>query len=417
MARPVAAVNEVTVWTLEADSLGHGGANWHTLAIMHRAMHDAINAIEPRYARWLPPEADEPPARGASIPAALAAAAAQVMVDLHPTRQAEITARYQEILRRITPAPAVYQGLAVGMAIGRAAVRDRAEDGFNRVYPFPGDDLPGRWRPTPPDFTASTKTAIRPFLMPTRIWPGATPPPASTDPAFLADVAEVKRVGGRDNSARTPEQTYVGRYWAFQSSQRGFVQLAVRLMDSDPLPGGLHDHARAMAQLTNALADSAIMAWSEKEQFSFWRPITVIRAGLVGLPPDPDWQPLIDTPQHPEYPSGHSTDCFTGAAVLAAVWGTGLGPVEYVAQSGMPLDGPLEMGMGQHAQAETLSSIRRQYPSLGAAAEECAQSRIWAGAHFRGTNEESRRLATTITERALATVPPVPSGQLAPTRP
>ena len=60
VAQPAAASDAVTAWTLAADRLGRGGANWRTLAIMHRAMHDAVNAAQPTYARWHPAEPGEP---------------------------------------------------------------------------------------------------------------------------------------------------------------------------------------------------------------------------------------------------------------------------------------------------------------------------------------------------------------------
>ena len=66
---PAEDADAVTEWTLEADRLGHGGANWHTLAIMHRAMHDAANAADPHYARWAAAAADEPQHDAASVPA------------------------------------------------------------------------------------------------------------------------------------------------------------------------------------------------------------------------------------------------------------------------------------------------------------------------------------------------------------
>lgn len=160
-----------------------------------------------------------------------------------------------------------------------------------------------------------------------------------------------------------------------------------------------------MSQLAAAMADSAIMTWSEKEQFSFWRPITVIQGGISGLEADPGWQPLIGTPPHPEYPSGHASDCFTGAAVLAAVFGPGLTQVDYVALSGMPQAETAAIGMGQHVQVGNLSVVERRFESLSAIAEECSQARIWAGAHFRSSNEESRRLARAIADLALAAVP------------
>lgn len=317
------AADAVTEWTLEADRLGQGGANWRTLAIMHRAMHDAANAVQPRYARWSPPLAGEPPAAGAMLEAALAGAAAQVLVDLHPDHQAEIGALFQSALRRLPVGPALGAGLTLGQAIGNAAVSRRRGDGYERVHAFGGGNGPGRWRPAPPGQATSNTTAATPFLFASRDWGGASAPPAPGSPVFLRDVAEVRRMGGLHGSARTAAETYAATYWAYQSSQRGFIRLAVSLLDSDPLPGGLLDHARAMAQLASAMADSAIMAWSEKERFAYWRPITVIQAGYSGVTPDPGWAPLIETPPHPEYPSGHAADCFTGAGVLAGVFGQG----------------------------------------------------------------------------------------------
>ncbi len=399
------AADAVTEWTLEADRLGQGGANWRTLAIMHRAMHDAANAVQPRYARWSPPLADEPPAAGAMLEAALAGAAAQVLVDLHPDHQAEIGALFQSALRRLPAGPAVQAGLTLGQAIGNAAVARRRGDGYERIYAFRGGDAPGRWRPAPPGHATSNTTAAAPFLFASRDWDGASAPPAPGSPVFLQNVEEVRRMGGLRNSARTAAETYAATYWAYQSSQRGFIRLAVSLLDSDPLPGGLLDHARAISQLATALADSAIMAWAEKERFAYWRPVTVIQAGSSGVPPDPGWTPLIETPPHPEHPSGHASDCFTGAGVLAGVFGQGMTPITYVAQSGMPQAEVAAIGMGQHAQIGNLAAVQREFPSFEAIARECSLARIWAGAHFRSGNREAERLGREIAARALAAVP------------
>lgn len=401
------AADAVTEWTLEADRLGGGGANWHTLAIMHRAMHDAANAVQPRYARWAPPLADEPPAHGAVQEAAIAGAAAQVLVDLHPDHQSEIGSLFQSALQHLPVDADVQAGLTLGQAIGNAAVSRRTADGYERIHAFVGDDAPGRWRPVPPDFATSNTTAVVPFLFASRDWQGASPPPALDSPKFLLEVAEARRMGALHASDRSDAQTDAAFYWAYQSSQRGFVHLAVRLLDSDPLPGGLLDHARAMSQLATAMADSAIMTWSEKEEFLFWRPITVIQAGAPGIAADPGWAPLIDTPPHPEYPSGHAADCFTGAAMLAGVFGQGITPVTYVAQSGRPQAEAAAIGMGQHVQIGNLAAVARTFPSLPSVAQECALSRIWAGAHFRSADEEAERLGTEIAARALAAVPAV----------
>ena len=54
-AHPAAAADTVTDRSLRADRVAHGPTNWHTLAIMHQAMQDTRNAVEPVYAyRFLP---------------------------------------------------------------------------------------------------------------------------------------------------------------------------------------------------------------------------------------------------------------------------------------------------------------------------------------------------------------------------
>lgn len=406
---PQEDADAVTEWTLEADRAGHGGANWHTIAIMQQAMHDAANAAEPHYARWAPAAPGEPPGRGASVPAALASAADAVLLALHPADHDEIDAVYTRALARLPPSPAVDRGVALGKAIGREAVARRAQDGYRSVRAFAGNDGLGRWRPVPPDFTTSNTTDTVPFLFPSRDWPGEQPPPDPSSPAAISGASFTRDIGGETSDKRTPDQTQAARFWAFQSSQRGFIRLAVRLLYSHPRPGGLMEHARFMSQLASAMADSAILTWTEKERYSLWRPITVIHQG-AGLPADPAWRPMIDTPPHPEYPSGHATDCFTGAAMLDGVFPPGtVSPVVYVAAEAEEAAAahPPEMTMGQHVQAGARPSTRRIFGSFDAAAAECADSRIWSGAHFPAARDESRRLADTIVAHARASVPPL----------
>ena len=414
-ARPIVLPQEdadpVTEWSLEADRVGHGAANWHSIAIMHQAMHDAANAAEPRYARWAAPAPGEPPGSGASVPAAIANAAQTVLVALHPGDEGEIAAVYARALARLPPGPAVERGVTLGRAVGQAAIARRADDGFSRVRPFAAGDAPGTWRSTPPDFSVSKTTDAVPFLFSSRDGPGAQPPPAPLSPQAVAGTAFTYEIGGSVSQKRTREQTRAAQFWAFQSSQRGFLRLAVRLLYSHPLPGGLHQHARVMSQLAAALADGAILTWTEKERFNVWRPITAIRLG-AGIKADPAWQPMIETPQHPEYPSGHATDCFVGTGILDQAFAPGtIKTVVYIAPEAeeQAAGHPPEMTMGQHVQAGARPSDRRIFSNFTDAADECANSRVWSGAHFPAARDESKRLADAITARARATVPPLAS--------
>jgi hypothetical protein len=404
-------VDSVTRWSKVADRYGNGAANWRTLAIMHRAMHDALNASRPIYERWSAATPDEPAAEHANPEVAMAAAAREVLVRLHPDRASETADEYAKALAGVPDDAGVRAGIALGSAIGRAAVERRARDGVDRVREFQGSDAPGRWRPAPTAFATSRTNDIRPFLFEDAHAVPSVPPPLLGSPAYQEQLEDVRRVGGSRSSRRTAEQTDDAYFWAYQSSQRGFVDLAVRLFAAAPPRGGVAAEARVLAQLTTALADSAILAWNEKEKYSFWRPITAIRAQGV----DPDWSPLVETPPFPEYPSGHATDCFVGASVLESAFPDIAGPIVYVSSASMdPASGSdpsvAVVSMGQHAQwgdTEAPGGRERRFPTLEAAANDCSNSRIWAGAHFAAAEVEAKRLAGVIVQRALLTVPPL----------
>ena len=412
-AAPAWGRDSVTDWTLTADRLGLGGANWRTLAIMHRAMHDAVNAALPTYVRWHPAEPDEPTVaqgldRVVMAEAASAAAARRVLLLLHPDQAAEVERTYARAQGRTPDGPAEDAGAALGIAIADAAVRRRTGDGFEHVRPFPRDEAVGRWRPTPQEFRVGNTTDTVPFLFSRSDEVPAPPPPALDSAQFLTELAETRAIGGAASDRRTALETEAAIYWYFQSSQRGFLHLSVSVLDSRPSLGSLAESARFMSQLASALADSAVLIWWEKERFLFWRPVTAIRAGGPGFEADPYWAPLIDTPPHPEYPSGHASDCFVGAMMLQRTFPELQGAVAYVAQPGRPVEADA-MGMGQHSlTADSGLRAKRTYPSLPAMAEDCSNSRIWAGAHFRAADEEARRVATMITGRALAAVPLLP---------
>jgi len=408
-AEPAAAADDVTEWSELADVYGDGLSNWRTLAIMHQAVHDALNAALPTYERWAAPTADEPSAEGALPGAAIAAAAAQVLRMLHPSRANDTDRLLQRALERYSAGKARQAGVTLGSAIGRAAVERRDHDGRGDIRPFASSTEIGRWARTPQEYGGSNTTSTRPFLFSSDEALHAPPPPPLESDVYRRSVDEVRGLGGADVADRTEAQTHAAIFWAYQSSQRGYVHLAIRLLAEQPQPGGALDHARIMSQVTSALADSAILAWREKEQFAFWRPVTAIRTGSPGVIADPGWLPFLETPPFPEYPSGHAADCYTGSAILLATLGGELGSITYVAQASgeSPLDS-LPVGMGQHGQPNNMiGRFERRFPSLDAAAHECAESRIWAGAHFRPGIEEAYRLGRLIAARAAGAVPPI----------
>ncbi len=196
----------VTVWTDQADRLGNGNANWRSLAIMHRAMHDALNAANPVYARWDAPARGEPASEGALPEAAMEAAAAAALSQLHPDRRSEIMALLADELAHLPAGAARDKGQVLGAAIGKTAAARRADDGFQNPRLFVGSDVPGVWRPTPPDHRTSGTTSTRPFLFARRDDVPGQPPPEPGSPLYLSDVELTRRIGGGISSLRTPQQ-------------------------------------------------------------------------------------------------------------------------------------------------------------------------------------------------------------------
>src|ERR671916_2138549 len=230
---PVAG-GAVTRWSLAADRLGRGAANWRTQAVMHKAMQDALSAAEPRYARWAPPAAEEPPPEGAAPLVAMAAAAYQVLLARHPEHApAEADGLFRQALREAPPSPAVDDGIRLGASIGLATVaRHPAPTALPR--PFPVGHAPGQWRPTPPFLQLGLVGDDRPMLFGAK--DGAElrgpPPPGLGEDRYREAVEEVRRLGGAVSAERTEGQRAAAYFWAYQSSQRGFVHLAAALADS-----------------------------------------------------------------------------------------------------------------------------------------------------------------------------------------
>ncbi|WP_376098558.1 vanadium-dependent haloperoxidase [Roseomonas sp. CCTCC AB2023176] len=376
----------VTAWTLAADRLGSGGPNFRTRAIMHLAMHDALNAAEPRFARWARPVQGEPAPGGASPRIAMAAAAYQVLIARHPEKAAvEADSIYRAAIASEPPGPGVQAGIRLGNAIARARLAAYPNP-TTTPEPFPGAFGVGQWRPTPPDNLSAFMPRERPFLQDAAsIVPN--PPNPVGSPRYLGDLEEVRIIGGSESRIRTDDMADAASFWAYHSVQRGYADLIIRLLAEYPMD--LHGEARAMAVFSVAMADSVMVAWDAKRRFSSWRPVTAINLGSPGVPRDASWTPFLATPPHPEHPSGHASDCSAGATAIVGVFGRDLGPIEYV-------------GVGAPG------NRWRRFGRVSQTATECASSRLWAGAHFPTANNEGLRLGAEVARRALATMQPLP---------
>jgi hypothetical protein len=331
------------------------------MATVHVAMFDAINSIEHRYRSYL---VEIPAAKETSKEAAAAAAAAAALAGLHPSAAEEMNAALTAYLATMPPGPSKEDGIKLGQAVAAKIVAQRAKDGSDAPDAYRPKTRPGIYVPTP--ITASSMWPnVIPFAMtsPSQFRP--EPPLPLNGQQWAADYNEIKSLGSKTSSARSARQTEDGRFWLITGPQ-SYYPIVRQLVAAKKMT--LVDSARFMALVSVATADAYISVFEAKYHYDFWRPITAIRNGDIDDNPtterEASWQPIDNTPMHPEYPCAH---CITSAAV-ATVAETVLGSSE------VP-----ELVMT----SSTAPGVTHRWTNLWSYADEVSLARIWAGFHYR----------------------------------
>jgi hypothetical protein len=388
------------IGTQACGTLERGTTEQRDIAMMQLAVHDALNAIRPRYASYALHMRPQPQA---SAPAAIATAAHDVLVATIPGERANLDADYAEDLAAIPKGTAKRDGIAIGRASAQAILLMRARDGADAAdiddTPSPGM---GRWEATPPEHRRALMpgwTSVTPFAMQSAAQFAPPPPPALHSAQYARDYEEVRRLGGEHSDARTEEQTQIARYWSSNAGAfwNEIARLVVNARQHDGNAGNNLDtwqRARMFAMLNTAMADGFVSAWEAKYRYRYWRPITAIHRGEADGNPatrqDAGWTSLLVTPEHPEYPSAHSVLSGAASAVLRCALGDDRTPFRLTSHG-------------------AFAGITRHYPGFEAAAKEIADSRVYAGAHFRTANTEGlaegRRIGTFVCRDLL---PPLP---------
>jgi len=356
------------------------------LTMTHVAMHDALNAIDRHYK---PYAFDAVAPYGASPEAAVAAAAYGVLIVEIPNRKTALDAALASTLAAIPDGKAKSDGIAIGQAAANAILAQRANDGSNIVTPYTPGTAPGVWRPTPPGFLPAANVSLgklTPFTI-TGATQFAPPAPAYfnlTSAEYAADYNEVKSIGAVNSTTRTAEQSEIARYW-YETSPGFHIRLARDLVVKQKL--NLWESARLFALLNIARIDALIASNAAKYTYNFWRPVTAIRAGAEDGNPrtdaDPAWESFLVTPPFPEYPSNHAIVSAAQSDVMARFFGTDQFGIALV--SGPPFAG-----------------IVRSFTSFSQTAQEAADSRIYAGIHFRTACADGLALGRKIGAQAFA---------------
>jgi hypothetical protein len=368
-ADAVAEWNEITMTAVTAQR--PGPQSMLDAALVHIAVHDAVQSIEKRFE---PYNVEIKGAKG-SRTAAVAAAAHGVLVGMYKGTPQETTvdaAYYQYIANRgLTGDP----GLEVGHSVAERILPLRRATPPS-YPPFVGGTQIGQWRPSDANNTPMVTPWLGvadPFTLtgPARF--RADPPPALTSERYRKDYDEVKAIGAINSTVRTAEQTDLAHFYNdnfFNQWNRALRSLSTRYA----LRTG--DSARLFALANMAAADALITCWDSKTHFSIWRPSTAIQYGdMDGNPKtagDPNWQPLIPNPSYPDYTSGANNLIGAMTRTMELFFGTDRKTFEVTSLN------------------PNVVKKARVYRRFSDASLDAVEARIYLGIHFRFADVAAR---------------------------
>jgi hypothetical protein len=360
------------------------------LAMMHLAMHDAINAAQPRYVTYAIQTRDQ-----LADPAVAAVQAAHdVLAALYPKQAPALQAYLKQYLDDAGVGSSTAKGVALGKRAATEILAVRASDNSANEEPYTEGTAPGEYRFVPGfDFVNMPHwRTVRPFALASPSQFRVKAPPALASKEYAQAFNEVARKGGKGSTARTPDESRYAAFW-YELSDIGWNRIA-RVVWRER-PQDLWTTARTFALLNAALADSYIAGWDSKMHYDFWRPISAIRLaaddGNRATAPDAAWEPFLTTPPVQDYPSTHSVLGSAGAVVLASAFGRDDVPFTFTSLS-----------------ADSAHPTR-SFRSFSQAARENAESRVMAGIHFRFAIEAGLALGQDIGRYTVRTLLPATS--------
>lgn len=387
MANLVVQWNTLALQVLQATHARPPEAS-RTLAMMHAAIFDAVNAIAPMYDVYRVRVPVDP---GASAETACATAAYDVLIHLYPNESSLLESELVASIASQVNDQSEAGGMTIGAAVANTIMHRRELDHATNTVIYQPQEHPGAWRPTPPEYAPAQAphwSTVTPFAMAAGAQFRSSGFPSLTSQEYATALNDIMRLGGRDSTLRTEEQTQIAHCWA---DGAGTVIIWNRIAQqvAHSQQASLVASARLFALLNIACADAVISAWDDKYHFNLWRPITAIReADRDGNPltmANPLWESLRDTTPEPEYTSAHSAVSSASAHILARFVGSDEYPFTVTAIK------PPE--------------LMRSFNSFTVAAQEAAESRLYAGLHFAFSTaaglEKGQRIAEYIWQREM----------------
>ena len=377
-----------------------------TAAMMHLAIHDALNAIDPRFGAY----AYGGDGRGADPVAAASQAAFVIANDQYPALHDAWETLRRRGMKSLSNRQAREASIALGEAAAQAVLEKRAGDRWDGAATYRFQPMaPGVYAEfaehsgTPQGFVFGAGWAlVEPFALKSPGQFRSPPPPAINSPEYTRAFEEVRSVGRFESRTRTADQTHLAFWWK-DFAENSHNRLARQLvLEEQP---DLWTTARLFALLNVSIMDAYIGVFDNKFFYNHWRPYTAIRwADHDGNPrtrAEPGWN---NTHRHtyafPSYPSAHGTACAAAMTVLADTFGNDRWFRMTTAQvdAAGPLSGKIPM-----------KPATRSFDSFSDAARECAWSRVYLGIHFRYDSIEGNRLGNRIGRYVATTLPPLAS--------
>lgn len=262
--------------------------------------------------------------------AVTAAAAALVMAYFFPAKADSIMALAKSAAQSRVDAGVrlpsdVEAGWMLGEQVGKQIVEKAKGDGSARQWDGQMNKDPKKWTGTYP--LGITLASYTPLIIRSADQFRVPPPPD-----FEKDMKELK------NFKQTFQSSALAYQWA--NSGDTWSELAAQKMFEYRMSDDAPAVARIYAVLNSAYHDAAIAIMDSK--YAYW--------GVRPNQYDSTYKPLIGTPPFPGYPSGHAAGAATSCAVLSHFFPADIKEFEKLAQ-------------------------------------QCADSRFYAGIHFRTDNE------------------------------
>lgn len=344
-----------------------------SVAIVHLAMFEAVNAIERRYA---PYHVHVPTVAGASREAAAAAAAHFALVRLYPDQAPAVERAYHTSLAAVPDGEPKSAGIHLGEHVAAALLALRAHDGADAPHAYRPSTVAGTYVPTVLPAGVGWGE-VTPFALTAGAQFRPAAPVSLHSAQWAQDYAEVKTMGAKTGSGRTAAQTDIARVWELTGP--GLHNPVARQLAATTHFDVL-DQARFFALHAMAMADAYIAVFDAKYTYNFWRPVTAIRNGDLdgndATERDPGWEPFLATPLHPEYPCAHCTQTAAGATVLAAFFGDVVPPFSLT--------------------SPTAPGVTRWFSRLSDYISESINARVYDGVHYRTSGEVGVALGRTI---------------------